>query len=121
MITFTKQTTSEDEDTIESTGAKIRGLGFNGDLIVYRNQVDVALSVIAIASLKINDIAHAQDKDGKFVVIGTHSYEEGQKLREQVNKMRETMGPFFGVTPEEPKEEQKAAPVTSAPRKALNP
>jgi len=119
MISFSKQTTPAEEDAIERTATKLRDMGFGADTIVYRNQVDVALAAIALHALNhdgtvkgMDRVVTAMGEHQRFAVIGAKTLEDGQALRERVNKLREMIAPAFGVTPEEPK---PAAPAKHQP------
>ncbi len=121
MLTFTKQTTPRDEIAIENDAARLRKDGFNGDGIVYRNAVDTSLARIALYSLALSSppssIVHPL---GTYIVIGTKNYEDGKKIREQVEKLREMVAPAFGITPEEPNPAPAASPSSSQKNRSLN-
>jgi hypothetical protein len=123
MLSFSKQTTPAEEDAIERTAAKLREMGYGGDIIVYRNQADVALANLAALALNHdgtltgkNRIMQATGEDQRFALIGAKTTEDGRALREKVAQLREMIAPAFGVAPEE-----QPKPPAAPPRKAFNP
>jgi hypothetical protein len=96
MVRFTKQTTSEDEYIIEREAAGMREKGFQGDMIVYRNNVDASLANIALYSTKLSDaFLHAVHPQGIFTLIATKNDDDGKKLREKVEALRAMIAPAF--------------------------
>lgn len=96
MVTFTKQTKARDEDAIDAAASQMHAKGYNGDMVVYRNSVDVALCAIALAAEPLRKpFSRAVHPEGIFCVIGTKSHEDGQALRAKVAALRGMIAPAF--------------------------
>ncbi len=92
MIKLKSLVTNSEENEANQVASDLVREGYNHH-VIYRNQVDVALSTIALSSIRLSEkFNRVMGRSLVWCVIGTKTAEDDKKIRDKVDELRTACG-----------------------------